>query len=126
MLRLASAIRQGSLFLAGILLLTIPALVSAQSNAGTIRGSVLDPSGAAIKGATVRIQNPVSRYNQSTQTDNQRNFAFANIPSTHYDLSAVAPMFESAEQDVDVRSAIPVELKFSLKIGVSSESVTVT
>ena len=60
-------------------------------NAGTIRGTVLDPSGAAIKGATVQIQNPVSRYSQSTQTDGQGNFVFANIPYNPYHVSAVAP-----------------------------------
>ncbi|HEY3827171.1 MAG TPA: TonB-dependent receptor [Bryobacteraceae bacterium] len=126
MLRLASAIRQGSLFLTGILLIAVPSQVSAQSNAGTIRGSVLDPSGAAIKGATVEIQNPVSRYNQTAQTDDRGNFVFANIPYNPYHVSAVAKGFESAEQDADVRSSIPLELKISLKIGVSSESVTVT
>jgi hypothetical protein len=98
--------------------------LSAQS-AGTIRGSVLDPSGAAIKGAAVQIQNPVSRYNQSTKTDDQGNFVFANIPYNPYHLSAVAKGFESAEQDVDVRSPIAVETKITLKIGASSESVTI-
>jgi hypothetical protein len=37
----------------------------------------------------------------------------------------VAPGFASAEQDVEVRSPIAFELKFSLKIGTSTESVTV-
>ena len=98
--------------------------LSAQST-GAIRGSILDPSGAAIKGATVQIQNPVSRYSQSVKTDNQGNFEFANIPYNPYHISAVAPGFESAEQDADVRSAITLDLKFSLKIGASTESVTV-
>src|SRR5579863_4200084 len=75
-------------------------------SAGTIRGTVLDPSEAAIKGATVEVQNPVSRYTQTTQTDDQGNFTFANVPYNPYHVSAVAPMFESAEQDVDVRSPI--------------------
>jgi hypothetical protein len=107
----------------GLLCLALP--IWAQ-NAGTIRGSVLDPSGAAIKGATVQIQNPVSRYSQSTQTDGQGNFVFANIPYNPYHLSAVSPGFQSGEQDVDVRSPIPVDAKLTLKIGTSSESVTVT
>ena len=110
------------LFCAVALLAALP--MKAQS-AGTIRGSVLDPSGAAIKGATVQIQNPVSHYSQSTQTDSQGNFVFANIPYNNYHVSAVAPGFESGEQDADVRSSIAVELKINLKIGTSTESVTV-
>src|ERR1035438_4402129 len=100
-----------------ILLAAMP--LSAQS-AGTIRGSVLDPSGAAIANAAIQIQNPVSRYSQTTKTDGQGNFVFANIPYNPYHVSAVAPGFESTEQDVDVRSPIAVELKLNLKLGTSS------
>src|SRR5580692_10471039 len=110
------------LFCAMALLAALP--MKAQS-AGTIRGSVLDPSGAAIKGATVQIQNPVSHYNQSTQTDSQGNYVFANIPYNNYHVSAVAPGFESGEQDADVRSSIALDLKISLKIGTSTETVNV-
>ena len=62
---------------------TFSAAVYAQSsggNAGTVRGTVLDPSGAAIMGAAVEIQNPVSHYNKTTKTDNQGNFEFFNVP----------------------------------------------
>ena len=38
---------------------------SVSAGSGTVRGSVLDPSGAVIKGAAVEIQNPVSRYDRS-------------------------------------------------------------
>ncbi len=110
------------LFCAVALLAVLP--MKAQS-AGTIRGSVLDPSGAAIKGATVQIQNPVSHYNQTTQTDDHGTFQFTNIPYNNYHLSAAASGFQSAEQDADVRSSIAGELKIALKIGTSVESVNV-
>jgi hypothetical protein len=124
MLRLVSAARRSvlSLCLPGILLTALP--LCAQ-NAGTIRGTVLDPSGAAISGATVQIQNPVSRYSQSTMTDSQGNFTFANIPYNPYHVSAVSPGFQRTEQDVDVRSTIPADVKITLQIGASNESVTV-
>jgi len=112
-------------FLLASFSILLAALPLRAQNAGTIRGSVLDPSGAAIKGATVQIQNPISRYSQTTQTDAQGNFAFTNVPYNPYHTSAVAAGFASAEQDVDLSSPVPVEAKFSLKIGVSNESVTV-
>jgi hypothetical protein len=115
-------IKTAILFCAVALLAALP--MRAQS-AGTVRGSVLDPSGAAIKGAAVQIQNPVSHYSQSTQTDGQGNFVFANVPFNPYHVSAVAAGFASAEQDLDVRSAIPTELKISLKIGTATETVNV-
>src|SRR5580658_4915253 len=94
-------------------------------SAGTIHGTVLDPSGAVVKGATLEIQNPVSRYNKSVKTDAQGNFEFDNVPYNPYHVSVVAPGFETTEQDVDLRSAIPLEVRVTLKIGTSNASVTV-
>src|ERR1700728_2613552 len=99
---------------------------SSSANAGTVRGTVLDPSGAAITGATVEIQNPVSRYNKTVQSDSQGNFEFDNVPYNNYHVSASAKGFQGGEQDVNVRSPLPVEAKISLKIGTATESVTVT
>ena len=99
---------------------------SSSANAGTVRGSVLDPSGAAIMGATVEMQNPVSRYDRTVQSDAQGNFEFDNVPFNNYHLSASAKGFQGAEQDVNVRSPLAVEAKMSLTIGTATTSVTVT
>ena len=111
------------------LCLASPVATYAQSsggNAGTVRGSVLDPSGAAIMGATVQIENPVSHYNQTTKTDNQGNFAFPNIPYNNYHLSATASGFQNGGQDVDVRSPLPLDLKIGLMIGTATQTIEVT
>src|SRR3984885_7169018 len=99
---------------------------SSGGNAGTVRGSVLDPSGAAIAGATVQIENPVSHYNQTARTDNQGNFAFPNIPYNNYHLSATASGFQNGGQDVDVRSPQPLDVKIGLMIGTATQTVEVT
>jgi hypothetical protein len=93
---------------------------------GTIQGTVLDPSGAAIKGATVKIQNPVSGYESSLQTDSSGQFRFDNVPFNPYHLSVSAPGFQTAAQDVTVRTSVPVHLKFSLQIAAGTTTVTVT
>src|SRR5665213_1811397 len=74
---------------------------STSANSGTVRGSVVDPSGAAIVGATVQIQNPVSHYNQSVQTDATGKFEFDNVPFNNYHSSALMTGFETAEKDLD-------------------------
>ena len=98
---------------------------SSGGNSGTVRGTVLDPSGAAIAGAGVEIENPVSHYTQTTKTDSQGNFALNNIPLNNYHVTANASGFQRGTEDVDVRSPIPLEIKISLKIGTESSSVTV-
>jgi hypothetical protein len=97
----------------------------AQSNSGTIRGSVLDPSDAVIAGAIVTIQNPVSHYSRTITSDAQGKFEFANLPYNNYHLSVTAAGFQAATQDVNIRTAVPMELKISLALGQETQSVTV-
>src|SRR5580692_2849660 len=89
---------------------------SISAGSGTVRGSVQDPSGAAIPGATVQIQNPISHYSKSVSTDAQGNFEVDNIPYNNYHASATSAGFEGKEQDLSVHSPVPVELKFTLSI----------
>src|SRR5580700_10904267 len=93
------------------LLLTCAALSNAQSisaGSGTVRGSVQDPSGAAIPGAIVQIQNPISHYTKSISTDAQGNFEVNNIPYNNYHASATSAGFQGSEQDLSVHSPVPV------------------
>jgi Carboxypeptidase regulatory-like domain/TonB-dependent Receptor Plug Domain len=99
---------------------------SLSSRSGTVRGTVLDPSGAAVKGASVRIENPVSGYTRSIQTDTGGTFEFDNVPYNNYHASAEAAGFQTAGQDLNIRSSVPLEVKLSLAIGTSTTSVTVT
>ena len=99
--------------------------LQAQSNSGSISGAVTDPSGAVVPGATVTIENPVSGYLRTTQTDSSGRYQFSNLPFNPYHLSAKATGFGNAAQDVDVRSAIPLSAAISLKVSGASTTVTV-
>ena len=94
-------------------------------SASSVQGTVLDPSGSAVVNATVEIQNPVSQFAQTTQTDSQGKFQFDNVPFNNYHMTAAAPGFQTAVQDVSVRSAVPVHTKISLKLGTASTTVNV-
>ena len=99
--------------------------LDAQTASGSVRGTVLDPSGAAIKGSAVEIQNPVSHYDATVLTDTQGNFRFDNLPFNNYHVSVKAEGFQMSRQDVDVRSAVPAQMKFSLVLGQANTSMTV-
>ncbi len=99
---------------------------STSANSGTVRGSVLDPSGAAVPNATVEIQNPVSRYDKSVKANPQGSFELDNVPYNNYHLSATAAGFQGSEQDIDVRSPLPVDVKIQVQLGVANESVNIT
>ena len=96
------------------------------ANSGTVRGSIVDPSGAAIPGASVEIRNPVSGYDQKTTADGKGAFEFDNVPFNPYHVSVIAANFQSAEMDVDVKASVPIQLiPIGLKIGTSSTTVEV-
>ncbi len=92
---------------------------------GTIQGSVYDPSGAVVAGAKVEIRNPVSGYNRSTPTDESGHFEFSNIPFNPYHLAVSAAGFQDIGQEVSVRTSVPIDLKFTLRIASASTVVNV-
>lgn len=108
-------------------LLLLPPALSAQSmgTSGTIQGRVLDPSGALVPGATMEISNPVSGHHQSTVSDSNGYYVFSNVPFNNYHLSAACKGFQPVAENVNVRSAVPVQFDLSLQLAGSSETVTV-
>ena len=101
--------------------------LAAQSlgNAGTVDGTVTDPSGAAVPKAIVTIINRVTSYQQSVTTDTSGAFRLTNIPPNPYHLEVTAPSFATFERDVPIRGAVPVSLKIQLALAGTSTAVTV-
>lgn len=112
-------------FLAAALLLC-GTTVAQTSGSSSLSGVVSDPTGAVVAGATVEIHNPVSQYSRSTTTDGAGHFGFPNLPFNPYHLSVTAKGFATYAQDVDVKSAVALNLKITVQIARSAETVTVT
>jgi hypothetical protein len=94
-------------------------------NSGTVTGTVSDQSGAVIRGAKVVLQNRITGYQQSTTTDEAGSFRFNNVPQNPYQLTANAPEFTAATQDIDVRSSIPMTVNLPLKVAAGETRITV-
>src|SRR5438045_1161077 len=103
------------LFIALALLISSPILPQS-INSGTVSGTVTDQSSAAINGATVRLHNAVTGYTQSATTDATGSYRFQNVPQNNYELSASAPGFASATQQVGVRGSLPVSVNLMLNV----------
>jgi hypothetical protein len=86
---------------------------------------VSDPTGAIIAKATVTIQNALTGYKQTAATDERGIFVFSNIPPNPYRLQVGFQGFETYQQDVDIRTSIPIDLKISLKIAGIAVTVNV-
>ena len=120
-------------FYRGVILRILPVLALlcaaltavAQGNAGVVRGTVTDPSGAVIPGATVHLTNASSGLDRSAITDDTGQFAFSNVPFNPYRISVNANGFASLSQSTEIRSVVGVALKLVLQIATSATTVTV-
>src|ERR1700674_3019398 len=108
-----------------VLSLFLCATSSWAQSSGSIEGVVKDASGGVLSNAAVEISNPVSGYRRETTTGGAGDFHFTNLPFNPYHLVVAAKGFSSYTQDVDVRSAVPATVEISLRLGTTSENITV-
>jgi hypothetical protein len=102
-----------------------PVLAQQLGGAGTVRGTVKDPAGGVMQAVTVTISNRVSGFTRTATTDATGQYAFTNLPPNPYHLAAEAQGFQTTERDVDVRTAVPITVDFSLPLAGTSTSVDV-
>jgi hypothetical protein len=111
-----------------LLLLFILAGINAWAQSGnstSISGTVVDPSGAVVEGATVQVENPVSQFVRSTTTDSAGKFTVPNVPFNPYHLTVRGKGFAPHAQDVEVRSTVPLNLKISLAVESAGTTINV-
>jgi hypothetical protein len=94
-------------------------------SAGTIYGTLTDATGAIVPGATVTVANPVSGLSRTATSDHEGHYQFTNLPFNPYHLTVSVAGFATLNQDVEVRSTVPVSLKTILAVEGSSTVVDV-
>ena len=100
--------------------------IQAQSgNSGAIRGTVTDPSGAVVPGASVTLDNARSGLLRTVPTDATGQFLFSNVPFNPYRVTVNANGFAPLTSDFELRSVVGTSLKLTLQIAAASQSVTV-
>jgi hypothetical protein len=107
-----------------VVLLTCAALMA--QGPGSIRGQVLDPSGAAVPKATVTVTGPNNVVKVAT-TDNDGNYAIAGLPAGKYLIRIIAAGFTMLEKPgVDVPAGRPLQFDAKLTVEASKQEVTVS
>ena len=113
-------------FLVGISLLSFSAALMAQSDRGTVTGTILDPANATVPAAELVLRNTQTGVLATTQTTPTGNYTFTSIPVGTYDLTVKAAGFKTAVQEklmVQIDETIRLDIKLAL--GSATESVTV-
>jgi Carboxypeptidase regulatory-like domain/TonB-dependent Receptor Plug Domain len=112
----------------GILALAVPTFLLADaSQVGTLKGRVLDESGAGVPGATVEIVSADKGFRRSQTTDATGNFTFAALQTGPYTLRTSLSGFQSVEKTnniVEIGKTTDVDV--TMRLAQAAEAVTVT
>ncbi len=101
--------------------------VFGQDFRATITGQVMDQSGAAIAGATVRaVQRNTNEAKEAT-TNHEGYYALPYLQPSTFDVEVIAPGFQKARREnVTLLVADKLDLPFKLEVGQMAQEVTVT
>jgi Carboxypeptidase regulatory-like domain len=92
----------------------------------SIQGTVTDPSGAAVGGATVRLENLVTHTTAAATTDGSGGYRFLSLAPGKYKLIIEAKGFAKVETEPNLETGQNLNVPLTLKVGAATESVTVT
>jgi len=108
------------------LLLAVPAAFG-QAGTGTITGTVIDPAGAVIAGATIEVKNSQTGVVYPGVSTNTGNFTLTQLPPGTYELDVTVAGFKKyVHTNLTVAAAEILRQDAALEVGAASEAVTVT
>lgn len=99
----------------------------AQLTGGGIRGLVLDPTGAAVRGASVKASDAARGITFKTATGDEGYYRFPQIPAANYEITALSPGFrEFAAKGVVVEVDTQRRLDIVLELAGDNVDITVS
>jgi hypothetical protein len=110
--------------IAAMLFVTAPMFAA---SGGSIFGTIADPSGAVIVGATLKLVNTEQQTVWQVVSDKQGLYSFPNLPVGHYDLTISAMGFTAQKKNgITVDTDAAIRLDVILAVGNQYDTVTVT
>src|SRR5690242_16733652 len=101
--------------------------VSAQTQYGSIRGTVTDQSEAALPGVTVTLSSPALLVDQTTTSDGVGQYRFEQLPVGTYKITFELSGFQTLIRDgIQVPAGFNATVNMQLRVGAVEESITVS
>jgi hypothetical protein len=101
------------------------ATLFAQSNQGTITGTISDPAGAVVPSALIQVRNAETGVVYQGGTSNTGNYVIP-VPAGTYEITVTVPGFKKfVESNVQVVVATDTRKDVRLDVGETTEQVTV-
>ena len=109
-----------------LLLLLLPFGLLAQNPRGTLRGTVLDTSGAVIPAAKIDVRALESNFQREATTNDRGEFRFDNLTAGAYEVVVSAAGFNEARSEIRVAVGSVQEMNVVLKVAGPTETVTLS
>jgi hypothetical protein len=115
-----------SAFRNSVCLLVLTAAAFAQSDRGTITGTITDPAGAVIASANIEVKNQDTGTVSQGGTSATGNYVIS-VPVGRYEMTVTVQGFKKyVRQNLQVIVASDTRQDVQLEVGAATESVTVT
>jgi Carboxypeptidase regulatory-like domain len=109
------------------LAMSLGSVMTYAQNTAQVTGTVTDPSGAVVTTATVVAVNESTGIQSTAKTNQSGDYSVPLLQPGTYRVKVEAPGFKSVERSpVTLVVAQTAQLNFSLELGTSSQSVSVT
>ena len=109
-----------------LILFTATFSVFAQSDRGTITGTIADPAGAVVANAAIEAKNTATGAIYQAASSGTGNYTIPQLPAGAYDLTVTVPGFKKyVRSGLQVEVAGTVRIDAVLEVGNATESVTV-
>jgi len=116
-----------SIILVALLTCLLALTALGQATRGSLSGSVSDPSGATVVGASVTLKNNATGAESKATTDDQGAFVISSVEPGEYSVTVEAAGFKRAvSTNVVVAVSKQSQVTIALELGSVSETVTVT
>lgn len=101
--------------------------LSAQTDRGTITGTVTDAVGAVVSSAPLSLLNTGTGAQYQASTSETGNYTFGQLPVGTYTLTVTVPGFKQfVRSNLGVRTAATIREDITLEVGNAAESITVS
>jgi hypothetical protein len=109
------------------LVMAFACAAEAQNADATLTGYVTDPSGAAVPNAKVALKNSATGVVVNTKSNGTGFYTFPYVVPGSYEISVDATGFQpQVHPDITVQVGLSVRTDFTLQVGSSQQTVTVT
>ena len=110
-----------------VLMLFCGSALGQGQGSSSLRGSIKDPQGAVVAGATVTVTNPETNFTRTTTSNDSGQFAFETIQPGVYRVEVEAKGFKKAVlNQVSALVSKPTDLEVAMEIGSVNETISVT